>query len=103
MNPETAMSAQPKIITVFGSYVPESHHDGPLPGPKPAIRKPATRKRGPLLILLIAVLLGATIPALAFTAVKQLHTTTRHVRWQQQEPAYFLKVPPNVGFDPALF
>ena len=92
------MFDHPKIFTNFGSFVAESHNDDRLPE-----SRPPPRRRGPLLLLLIAVLLGATIPALAFTAVKQLHTTTRHVRWQQQEPAYFLKVPPNVGFDPALF
>jgi hypothetical protein len=90
------MSAHPTIVTMFGSFVAESHDD-PL-----SELKPAARRRSALLILLITVLLAATIPALALTTVKHLRTT-ENTAWQQQQPTYFLKVPPNVGFDPALF
>lgn len=91
------MSAHPTIVTMFGSFVAESHDDAPLLKPKPA-----DRRRVPLLILLIAVLLGATIPALAVTTVRHLRAI-ENAHWQQQQPTYFLKAPPTVGFDPALF
>ena len=89
------MGAHPTIVTMFGSFVAESHDDElPL--------KPPLRRRHALLVLLIAVLLGATIPALAVSTVKHLRATEQ-ARWQQQQPTYFLKVPPTVGFDPDLF
>ncbi len=91
------MHYHPTILTMFGSFVAESHDDDLLPD-----SKPADRRHGPLVILLVAVLLGATIPALAVTTVRHLRAT-ESARSQQQQPTYFLKVPPTVGFDPALF
>lgn len=88
------MNAHPMIPTLFGSFVAERHDDNRL-------AKQAIRWRGPLLILLVALLLAATIPALAVTTFKHLRAS-EHARWQQQPPTYFLKVPPTVGFDPRL-
>jgi hypothetical protein len=92
------MNDHPKIFTVFGSFVAENHDDVPLPVSKPA----AERRRGPLIVLLIAVLLGATIPALAFTTARHLRSVEA-ARWQQQQPTYYLKTVPAAGLDPALF
>jgi hypothetical protein len=79
------------IFTVFGnSYVPES-------------RRPERRTEhplGPLFVVLIAGLLGLFITAAALTAVQHARSTgVSH----QQQPSYFLKAPPTVGFDTAVF
>lgn len=84
-----------QIFTVFGgSFVPETRQ---------ATRPPQKRKDrsfGPLAMLLVAALLGATIPAVAVTLNQRIRAAEA-ARWKQ--PRYFLKVPPTVGFDQAVF
>ena len=79
------------IFTVFGnSYVPES-------------RQPERRTEhppGPLFVVLISALLGLFVTAAALTAAQHARSTDVS-HWQQ--PSYFLKAPPTVGFDTAMF
>lgn len=79
------------IITLFGnSYVPESS-------------RPETHKEhplGPLFVVLVAVLLGVFITAATLSVAQRVRTADVG-RWQH--PSYFLKAPPTVGFDTAVF
>jgi len=87
-----------QMFTVFGgSFVPEAHEAIP-----PPVQKRKGRPLGPLVMLLIAILLGAAIPAIAVTATIRLRAAEA-ARWQQPQSTYFLTVPPTVGFDRALF
>ena len=86
-----------QMFTVFGgSYVAE-RHETPQHG-----HKAKDRSFGPLAILLVAALLGATIPAVAITATHRLRAAET-ARWQQPAPTYFLRVPATIGFDQTVF
>lgn len=87
-----------QVFTVFGAFVGE-RHDAQQPA-----RDVKEHWLGPLVAVLLAALLGATIPALAVTTTNHLRATEA-ARWKQPsaQPAYFLRVPPNVGFDELLF
>jgi hypothetical protein len=88
-----------QIFTVFGGSFIGERRDAPPPAPKPNDHWLA-----PLAVLLIAALLGATIPAVAVTATKRIQAAEA-ARWKQpqQQPTYFLRVPATVGFDQAVF
>ena len=86
-----------QIFTVFGgSFVGERRDTPPAPKRKEHF--------APLAVLLVAALLGATIPAVAVTATKRMQAAEA-ARWNQpqQQPSYFLRAPATVGFDQAMF
>jgi hypothetical protein len=92
---EEAMPQPRPLFTIFGgSFIAEKRD------PAPPARKPADRLAGPLIVVLLAGLLGATIPAVAITKVSSLRAAEA-ARWKQ--PTYFLKAPPAVGFSQAVF
>ena len=85
------MSPSRPIFTLFGnSYVPENHRT----------EQRSEHPLGPLFVVLVAILLGLFITIAALAATQRVRTTDVS-HWQQ--PGYFLKAPPAVGFDTALF
>lgn len=81
------------IFTVFGDAFVAERRDTEAP---PRRRKPRFRDRwfAPLVMLLIAVLVGATIPAVAITANMHLRAIEA-LRWTQ--PNHLVWPPPAVG------
>ena len=86
-----------QMFTVFGGSFIAERREAPPPAPKPK-----DRSFGPLAMLLVAALLGATIPAVAITTNNRMRAAEA-ARWKQAQPTYFLRVPPTVGFDLAVF
>lgn len=89
------MNKPHQVFTVFGgAYVGETREFS-LPA-----HKRNNRSLAPLIVLLAGALIGATIPAVAFTASSRLRATEA-ARWSQ--PGIFLKAPAASGFDHMVF
>jgi hypothetical protein len=93
---EVPMRHDNQIFTVFGgSFVAETHETS-----RPTAPKNKDRSFGPLVALLIASLLGATIPAVAISASNRLKEAEA-ARWQQAPS--FARIPGIIGFEHAVY
>jgi hypothetical protein len=87
-----------QMFTVFGgSFVPESRETTRPPAPR---RK--DRAFAPLAMLLVAGLLGATIPAVAYTTANRIRAAEA-ARWQQPQSTLFWHGPATIGIEQALY
>jgi hypothetical protein len=96
---EIPMRHHHPIFTVFGGAFVAERRDT-APPPRPRRERSKERWSAPLVMLLIAALLGATIPAVGITASRHLRAIEA-ARWVQ--PRSFSGVPPAAGFAQDLF
>jgi hypothetical protein len=86
-----------QVYTLFGGgYVHEAHGRGP------ALGQESKYSRGKWVLLLIALVFGATTAAGAITATSRSRTAAQDL-WKQNPPSILTKLPGSFGFEESLY